>query len=271
MAGHRQPGLEAEGRAQRRRARRVPRAGVVRAVRAQRRAPAHRRGHQLRGRWRPHRLPRLVDAAPGGHQRARLDARCDQLPRHGAGVAPRRAGVVPAEPRRTERRARRLEACRSFVNPDPDVPPEINVSVDRAAVRGHGPGRRHAPDGVRLRRHRHRRGAWCNCSWRPTTELPAARASDWIELWVRGGELLVNGERAHANCFVVIEPGATFTCVRRSAPTPWPGPRAARRGPATARRPVRVLVARSALPRRRARSASIGGRAYRPGARGPAR
>ena len=47
--------------------------------------------------------------------------------------------------------------------------------------------------------------------FRPTTTLPAARAGDWIELWVRGGELLVNGERAHANCFVVIEPGATFT------------------------------------------------------------
>jgi len=44
---------------------------------------------------------------------------------------------------------------------------------------------------------------------RPETELPAWRASDWVELWVRGGEIAVNGERAWANCFVVIEPGAT--------------------------------------------------------------
>jgi hypothetical protein len=46
--------------------------------------------------------------------------------------------------------------------------------------------------------------------WRPTTALPMARATDWIELWVRGGELLVNGQHAFANCFVVIEPGAAF-------------------------------------------------------------
>ena len=46
---------------------------------------------------------------------------------------------------------------------------------------------------------------------RPTSELPACRASDWIELWVRGGELEVNGERAYANCFVVVEPGASLT------------------------------------------------------------
>ena len=48
------------------------------------------------------------------------------------------------------------------------------------------------------------------------TALPAwQRASDCIELWMRGGEMLVNGEQAYANCFVVIEPGAAF---RSSAP-----------------------------------------------------
>jgi hypothetical protein len=40
------------------------------------------------------------------------------------------------------------------------------------------------------------------------TELPAWRASDWVELWVRGGEIAVNGRRAHANGVVVVEPGA---------------------------------------------------------------
>ena len=44
---------------------------------------------------------------------------------------------------------------------------------------------------------------------RPETEIPAWQASDFVELWVRGGEIAVNGQRAHANCFVVIEPGAT--------------------------------------------------------------
>jgi hypothetical protein len=31
-----------------------------------------------------------------------------------------------------------------------------------------------------------------------------------IELWMRGGEVEVDGQRAFANCFVVIEPGAVF-------------------------------------------------------------
>ncbi|MEO5882961.1 MAG: hypothetical protein ABIQ06_11150, partial [Caldimonas sp.] len=44
---------------------------------------------------------------------------------------------------------------------------------------------------------------------RPETELPTWQASDWIELWIRGGEIAVNGQKAFANCFVVIEPGAT--------------------------------------------------------------
>ena len=50
---------------------------------------------------------------------------------------------------------------------------------------------------------------------RPETEVPAWQASDWVELWVRGGEIAINGEKAFANCFVVIEPGAT---VRIAAP-----------------------------------------------------
>src|SRR5207245_1897994 len=44
---------------------------------------------------------------------------------------------------------------------------------------------------------------------RPETEVPAWQASDWVELWVRGGEIAVNTQRAHANCFVIVEPGAT--------------------------------------------------------------
>ncbi len=35
------------------------------------------------------------------------------------------------------------------------------------------------------------------------------QASEWVELWIRGGELTINGQKAHANCFVVVAPGAT--------------------------------------------------------------
>jgi hypothetical protein len=97
----------------------------------------------------------------------------------------------------------------AFVNPDPDVAPEVNVSVDAVPTQPTGvPGVTrqmvfdYAGTGTTRR--------LVQLRWRPTSDLPAARATDWIELWVRGGELLVNGQRAHANCFVVIEPGASF-------------------------------------------------------------
>ena len=98
----------------------------------------------------------------------------------------------------------------AFVNPDPDVPPEVNVTVDalpREATGVAGVTRQlvfdYAGTGTTRR--------LVHLQFRPTTASPAARAGDWIELWVRGGELLVNGQRAYANCFVVIEPGATFS------------------------------------------------------------
>lgn len=96
-----------------------------------------------------------------------------------------------------------------FDNPDPDVPPEVNVSIDALPLEPTGLA------GVTRQRVFDYAGTGTTrrlvqLQWRPTTRLPAARASDWIELWVRGGELDVNGERAFANCFVVIEPGASF-------------------------------------------------------------
>ena len=159
----------------------------------------------------------------------------------------------------------------SFVNPDPDVPPEINVSVDPLPCEATGLAGvtrqmvfDYAGTGTERR--------LVQLQFRPTTTLPAARASDWIELWVRGGELLVNGERAYANCFVVIEPGATFT-LRAPFGANALGLGRGPRGVARRQRgqPVRVLV--------RARRCRVGGdaahrsggRAYRPGARGPAR
>lgn len=97
---------------------------------------------------------------------------------------------------------------KSFRNPDPDIAPEINVAVDRVAsvasgVAGLGrqPIYDYAGSGLDRRL----------LQWRlrPETELPAWQAGDWVELWIRGGELTISGQKAHANCFVVIEPGAT--------------------------------------------------------------
>ena len=97
---------------------------------------------------------------------------------------------------------------RSFRNPDPDVQPEINVAVDRVAPVATGiAGLARQPiyDYVGSGTDR-RLLQW---KLRPETELPAWQASDWTELWIRGGEIAVNGRKAFANCFVVVEPGAT--------------------------------------------------------------
>jgi hypothetical protein len=97
---------------------------------------------------------------------------------------------------------------RDFRNPAPEVAPEINVVVDGIVPVQTGiAGLRRQPiydyAGSGLVR---RLLQW---QLRPETLVPAWQASDWIEIWVRGGEIAVNGEKAHANCFVVIEPGAT--------------------------------------------------------------
>jgi hypothetical protein len=103
---------------------------------------------------------------------------------------------------------------RDFRNPAPEVAPEINVDVDRIVPIETGvAGLRRQPvydyAGSGLTR---RMLQW---QLRPETTVPAWQAGDWVELWVRGGELIVNDSKAYANCFVVIEPGAT---VRMAAP-----------------------------------------------------
>jgi hypothetical protein len=103
---------------------------------------------------------------------------------------------------------------RDFRNPAPEVAPEINVDVDRVVPIETGvAGLRRQPvydyGGSGLAR---RMLQW---QLRPETTVPAWQASDWVELWVRGGELIVNDAKAYANCFVVIEPGAT---VRMATP-----------------------------------------------------
>ncbi len=102
----------------------------------------------------------------------------------------------------------------SFRNPDPSVDPEINVAIDRVEALETGLG------GLLRQPIYDYSGSGTDrrlLQWklRPETELPAWQASNWVELWVRGGEIVVSGQKAHANCFVVIEPGAT---VRMASP-----------------------------------------------------
>ena len=103
---------------------------------------------------------------------------------------------------------------KAFRNPDPQVWPDRNVAVDglvKESTLVAGVARQtifdYADTGLA------RRMVQWQCL--PESTVPEWQASDWVEFWIRGGELVVNGERAHANCFVVIEPGAT---VRLASP-----------------------------------------------------
>ena len=100
-----------------------------------------------------------------------------------------------------------------FHNPDPDVPPEVNVSVDALALQPTGMA------GVRRQTVFDYRGTgtgrrMVQLTVRPESEFEF-RAGALTEFWVRGGTLGVNGATAHANCFVVCEAGAT---VRLASP-----------------------------------------------------
>lgn len=95
----------------------------------------------------------------------------------------------------------------SFHNPDPDVPPEINVSMDRVALvdtRIPRLQRQTAFDHASIGSARRM------VQWRlkPETVVPPWQASEGVQCWASGGSVMVNGTPAHANCFVVIEPGA---------------------------------------------------------------
>ena len=77
------------------------------------------------------------------------------------------------------------------------MPPEINVSWTAAAPS------RAASSACRRQdiydyAHTTACGAWLQWKLRPETEVPAWQASDWVELWIRGGEIAVNGEKAHS-------------------------------------------------------------------------
>jgi hypothetical protein len=104
--------------------------------------------------------------------------------------------------------------AQAFANPNPKRPPEINVHID--AEKAHktgvsGVSRQLAFDYKETGDHR-RMG---QLRFRPACKPVQFQAQGLIELWVRGGQLeIAAGNRkhsAHANCFIVIEPGTNVT------------------------------------------------------------
>jgi hypothetical protein len=106
----------------------------------------------------------------------------------------------------------------AFTNPAPAVPPEVNVVVDSLPQQQTGvPGllRQTVFDYASTNTNTGSPHRYVQLQAWPGTTCPAWRASALTEFWVRGGAVHINGQVAHANCFVVIEAG---TEVQLSAP-----------------------------------------------------
>jgi len=96
-----------------------------------------------------------------------------------------------------------------FRNPNPELPPDINVAVDGVEVLPTsvaGVTRRMIFDYARSRgEHR-----YVQMGMLPGSATPAFTTRAPLELWLRAGDLRVGGAMAHANCFVLVEPGTTI-------------------------------------------------------------
>jgi len=94
-------------------------------------------------------------------------------------------------------------------NPNPEIPPDINIAVDRAPALSTsvaGVTRRMIFDYARSRgEHR-----YVQIGMLPGSATPHFSTRGALELWVRAGDLRVGGNVAYANCFVIVEPGATL-------------------------------------------------------------
>ena len=95
-------------------------------------------------------------------------------------------------------------------NPNPEVPPDINVPVDELpalATTVPGVTRKMIFDfAVAGGEHR-----YAQLGMLPGAKSPAFTTTALLELWMRGGDLRIGGKVAHANCFVIVEPGTTLT------------------------------------------------------------
>jgi hypothetical protein len=94
-------------------------------------------------------------------------------------------------------------------NPNPEAPPDISVPVDSLAALPTlvaGVTRKMIFD-YALSKGEHR---YAQLGMLPGSTIPAFTTRAPLEFWVRAGDVRVGGESAHANCFVVVEPGATL-------------------------------------------------------------
>ena len=106
----------------------------------------------------------------------------------------------------------------TFANPNPLLPPDLNVAVDAVPARATGIARVTrqtifdyqttgcASEGV---------SRFVQLRLWPGAVVPRFMTTAPVDCWVRGGELHANEQRAHANCFVMI---AAHTTVMLSAP-----------------------------------------------------
>lgn len=93
------------------------------------------------------------------------------------------------------------------VNPAPEVPPEINVAVDAlpAYETGIAGLRRQMIFDYAGTGSAHR---FVQLQFAPGTEVAAWRAGARVDLWVRGGRLVVDGAVVLANSFIAVDAGA---------------------------------------------------------------
>ena len=94
------------------------------------------------------------------------------------------------------------------VNPAPEVPPEINVTVDAL------PSWQTGIAGIRRQTIFDYAGTgsshrYVQLALAPGVICPRWQARALTEFWVRGGQLQIDGQTVHANSFVVIEAGAS--------------------------------------------------------------
>jgi hypothetical protein len=97
----------------------------------------------------------------------------------------------------------------SIRNANPEIPPEITVSVDSMvalATTVAGVTRKMIFD-YALAGGAHR---YCELSMLPGSSTPAFVTTALLEMWVRAGDVRIAGKTAHANCFVIVEPGTTI-------------------------------------------------------------
>jgi len=94
-------------------------------------------------------------------------------------------------------------------NPDPEIQPDINIAVDRLGARPTAIGgvtRKMIFDYARSAgEHR-----YAELGMIPGSATPAFTTRAPLEFWVRAGDLRVGGMVAYANCFVIVEAGATL-------------------------------------------------------------